>query len=486
MPLGAMVIVALPVAWEWATSGLENGLSTRLAGRARARARRVVARVRVRRCRLPRSSAPALLIGLGPLIRPDLAVMSVCVLVALVVARRSARPRGRAARRRRGGAAPALRDLPCRATTGCSSRTPRSRRTRPEPTGRRAGTTSSTSSRPYWLWVPRDRDRGRGGVPGTRERSHPSLVTVVALPVAGVLHALYITKSGGDYLHGRLLLPSLVAIVAPFAAVPWRPKLAGPDRRGRCVGVARPHVAATRRTPGAGPGHRPRRGAGQGVDERSHRPGRDPMLATDFRFDDGPAAARLQRRGERALVAGPEPLLDVTPERTTLVSRASGISGYRAGPEVLVPRGEQPRRPRRQPPHAHAAEQARAPQAPGVGVAARARDTARHRAVHGREPRRDPTRGRGVRGRRDRSRRHRGCSTRLRCGDLAELVDATEQPLDAGRAWSNLTGAIGRTRLVVPTRSARGRARLLRLTRYRHAHRRRLQRRARAVAPQPG
>ena len=38
----------------------------------------------------------------------------------------------------------------------------------------------------------------------------------------------------------------------------------------------------------------------------------------------------------------------------------------------------------------------------------------------------------------------------LRCGDLAELVDATEQPLDAGRAWSNLTGAIGRTRLVVP------------------------------------
>jgi len=38
----------------------------------------------------------------------------------------------------------------------------------------------------------------------------------------------------------------------------------------------------------------------------------------------------------------------------------------------------------------------------------------------------------------------------LRCGALAELRSATRDPLDVGRFWSNLTGSIGRTRLVVP------------------------------------
>jgi hypothetical protein len=42
----------------------------------------------------------------------------------------------------------------------------------------------------------------------------------------------------------------------------------------------------------------------------------------------------------------------------------------------------------------------------------------------------------------------------LRCGALKSLVDSTEDPLTVGRFWSNLTGAIGRTRMVVPTDEA--------------------------------
>jgi arabinofuranosyltransferase len=38
----------------------------------------------------------------------------------------------------------------------------------------------------------------------------------------------------------------------------------------------------------------------------------------------------------------------------------------------------------------------------------------------------------------------------LRCGELRDLVESTEAPLTVGRFWSNLTGAVGRTRLVVP------------------------------------
>ena len=130
---------------------------------------------------------------------------------------------------------------------------------------------------------------------------------MVALPVAGVLHALYITKSGGDYLHGRLLLPSLVAIVAPFAAVPWRPKLRVPIA---VVGVWA-LLALTLLRPGE---HRALvpvtdHGVvlGRVLMSDLTRPGRDPILATDFRFDDGPVAARLQRRGSARSWRGPSP-----------------------------------------------------------------------------------------------------------------------------------------------------------------------------------
>ena len=58
MPLGAMVIAALPFSWEWATSGLENGLSTGWLGALVLVLARCGARARARRWRLPRSSAP--------------------------------------------------------------------------------------------------------------------------------------------------------------------------------------------------------------------------------------------------------------------------------------------------------------------------------------------------------------------------------------------------------------------------------------------
>ena len=338
---------------------------------------------------------------------------------------------------------------------------------------------------PYWLFVPVIAI-GVAAVFLARERLHPSLVTVVALPVAGVLHALYITKSGGDYLHGRLLLPSLVAIVAPFAAVPWRPKLRVPIAVVGVWALLALTLLRPGRTPRAGPGHRPRRGAGQGVDERSHAPGARPDPRDRLPLRRRARGGATPATGERALVAGPEPLLDVTPERTTLVSRASGISGYRAGPEVLVrevnsladPVGSHlTPTPLSRPGHRKRLEWAwllALVTRPGTGpytvenlgaiplVAAEFED--------------------GVIDPDDIAAARRA----LRCGDLAELVDATEQPLDAG------TRLVESHRCDRPyparrtARSARGRARLLRLTRYRRAHRRGFQRRAGAVAPQPG
>jgi hypothetical protein len=124
-------------------------------------------------------------------------------------------------------------------------------------------------------------------------------------------------------------------------------------------------------------------------------------------------------------------LLDVTPERTTLVSLASGISGYRAGPDVLVHefnslgdvvgshmppnKGSGPGHRKRKGYPWVIAMTTR----PGVTAGFDAKRVAAARAA-------------------------------LRCGALHELQEATEAPMTLGRFWSNLTGAVGRTRLEVP------------------------------------
>ena len=52
------------------------------------------------------------------------------------------------------------------------------------------------------------------------DRGTRNLAVLVALPVGGILNAGYIVLMGGDYVHGRLLVAPLFALVAPVAVVP--------------------------------------------------------------------------------------------------------------------------------------------------------------------------------------------------------------------------------------------------------------------------
>lgn len=71
LPCGALVLLALPPVWDFATSGLETGLATCwIAGSWLA----LIAR--------PRSLVTCAVLGLGPLVRPDLALVSVVFLAA--------------------------------------------------------------------------------------------------------------------------------------------------------------------------------------------------------------------------------------------------------------------------------------------------------------------------------------------------------------------------------------------------------------------
>jgi arabinofuranosyltransferase len=446
VPFGAAVYAALPMSWDWATSGLENGLSIAWIG---------ALTLVLARCAPPRSGAlstraalaAGALVGIGVLVRPDLAVISVCALVALVFVRRTRREIVPLVL----GAAvlPVLAEIVRAAYYGVLV---------PNTALAKDSSGSYWSQgwnylrdfvAPYWLLVPLALVLF-GAVMLLRHRVRPPLAVVLALPVGGALHALYLTRSGGDYLHGRLLLPSLFAVLAPLAAVPWRRGVRGVVL---LVGVwAIVALAALR--PGTHVGLVPVTDhgivQGRALMASLTKPGHRPVLASDFQFDDGNVARRLQARGARALVAGPEPLLDVTPERTTLVSRASGISGYEAGPEVLVrealsladPVGSHTTpSPDSQAGHRKRldwawllARSTRPGTGPytaedlGVGPLARAEFDDGHADAS------DIAAARRA----------------LRCGALAELVEATSAPFDAGRAWDNLTGAVGRTRLVVP------------------------------------
>ena len=219
-PLGLLMVAVVAGVWEFATSGLEMsmvflwlGLSFLLLVRAEGNRTRAV--------------PAAVVMGLGPLIRPELALESAVFVAALLVVVTA--PGWSEAHRRlsRGaGVVAAALALPVAfelfrmgyyalvvPNTGLA----------------KAGGSSWWSQgftylwnllAPYALWLPlllavpivllRARQWwGRGDRIG---------VMVMATPIAaGLVDVLYVVHVGGDYMHARLLLPGLFALCLPIA-----------------------------------------------------------------------------------------------------------------------------------------------------------------------------------------------------------------------------------------------------------------------------
>ena len=430
VPFAVIVFVALPPSWDWATSGLENGLSIGWLGAVMLVLATVVTSD-VGKLSTRRLVAFGAVLGLGPLVRPDLAIMSVAAVVAvLLVARlRGARLVGFLA-----GclALPVLVQIFRMGYYGMLV-----------PNTALAKDASGTYWHQgwnylvdlvatYWLWVPIAVAVVVGVLLIARVGTSTRIVAL-ALPVAALLHTLFIVKSGGDYLHARLLMPTVFALLAPVAAVPWQRKVVvafGAVGVWALISIAflRPSIHFGF-VPLTEHGVVEGRQLMVGLAKPHHRP----MLAEDFIFEDGPLAKRLQERGERALVITTEkkPLLDVTPERTTLVSLASGISGYRAGTDVIV----------------HEFNSlgdvvgSHMPPNPGSGPGHRKRKGYPWVIAMTTRP--------GVTAGFD-AQRVDAARAALRCGELRDMLEATEAPMTVGRFWSNLIGSVSRTRLSVP------------------------------------
>lgn len=218
-PLGVVVVLALPPARDFLTSGLETGLVTLwMAGTwwllvVLARQRRTGA--------VPWLAAVAL--GIGPLVRPDLGIFAILGLLVLVATLRPGWQRllglaGAAA------AVPVGYEIFRAGYYGllvpASALAKEAARVRWQ--GGIAYLQDTVAT--YWLWLP----VGCGllvlaVLVGRRDgwTDRWATVAVAFLPmVAGLLTALYVVRVGGDFMHGRMLLPAITALLLPVFVVP--------------------------------------------------------------------------------------------------------------------------------------------------------------------------------------------------------------------------------------------------------------------------
>ncbi len=201
-PVGLLLYAALPPAWDFATSGLELGAALLVvSGAFAALASR-------------RLSLAAVLGGLCPLARPDFGLFG---LAAIGVALWRARAEGRRLLPLAGLAlAPAgawqvfrmgyfavLTPNTALAKEASLANWEQGLRYLADLTG------------PYALWVPLALLIGLALV----RRGGELRLERAALAVAGLLHGAYVLRVGGDFMHGRLLLPALFALAAAAPGV---------------------------------------------------------------------------------------------------------------------------------------------------------------------------------------------------------------------------------------------------------------------------
>ncbi len=222
LPLGVLVLACLTPMWTFAMAGLENGLTTAWLGACLL----VLARWATGQARL--TWWGAVVLGLGPLVRPEFALYSACFLAAPVLFDGSVARRTRFARLVAALAAPVAFQIFRMGYYGVLLPTSAIAKS---PTGSRWGLGwryVHNTLAPYRLgWalfvcvatgvVPLVVHRVRVG--GWRDRR---ALVVVAFVCAAMVNAVLVVRVGGDYMHARLLLPAVTALVAPAAVVPVR------------------------------------------------------------------------------------------------------------------------------------------------------------------------------------------------------------------------------------------------------------------------
>jgi len=209
VPVGLLLVAAVAVVWDFSTSGLEMGLVWLWIA---ASWFVLVSAARSEELHGRRRFWFGLVLGLAPLVRPDLALMMICFLVAWFML---VRPRRIAFDLVAMFALPVAYQI---FRMGYYATVVPTTALAKDAGGLHFGQGWAYAKNfvgPYRLWLTAILI---AATIVARYRANPDrrLVTVtVAMLGAGLVHALYITAIGGDYMHGRLLLPAFFALALP-------------------------------------------------------------------------------------------------------------------------------------------------------------------------------------------------------------------------------------------------------------------------------
>lgn len=219
-PLGALAVACLPPFWDFASSGLETGMTFLWLGWCS---------YRLTTCQMVRAKVlpTAYVIGLGPLIRPDLAVITICLLLTLLMT-----PKASQATRLKAilvailpGAVWQVFRMGYYAaivpTTFIAKESFNSMWWR----GYLYWEDFSGTYHSEWIFVlgalallgRSPRFLARKGDPGDVITRLGHDRVIAALFVGGALHILSVSRVGGDFMHARLLLPGVFAMLSSFA-----------------------------------------------------------------------------------------------------------------------------------------------------------------------------------------------------------------------------------------------------------------------------
>lgn len=220
VPLGAVVLAVFPPIYRLIATGLEDGITITWIGAC------VWALGRWSRSGAPLGLWSAALLGLGVLVRPDLAPFTAVFLVAVVVGDRSAGWRRNTAMVVCAAALPVASEILRMGYFGLL-------------TPNTAIAKSAALSRwswgwrylgdtmvPYWFWVPVVILVVVGYVPlladrASSEHARRAALVAGAFGVGALVCTVYIVRLGGDYMETRLLLGAIVGFVAPVTFVRW-------------------------------------------------------------------------------------------------------------------------------------------------------------------------------------------------------------------------------------------------------------------------
>jgi arabinofuranosyltransferase len=209
VPVGLLLVAGVAVVWDFSTSGLEMGLVFLWLAAcwfvlvSVARADHVEGKRRV---------GFGVLLGLGPLVRPELGLTMLCFLVAWFLLARPRRVRFDLE---------AIFLLPVVYQVfrmGYYASLVPSTALAKDAAGLHLGQGIDYAEDfvgTYHLWVTALLIIGALAVVRVRQPERRVAIATIAMIVGGAFHAAYITAIGGDYMHGRLLLPAFFAIAVP-------------------------------------------------------------------------------------------------------------------------------------------------------------------------------------------------------------------------------------------------------------------------------